>query len=118
MIALFSVDLQLAVDQLRHADRAGFLNLAHLTAAALLQIYLRDPLADDAQVIQIRLDAVVWTAADCQLEFMRQNDIMITNIEQIMKFLAQFKGIRQTVLAGCAFAGNNRTNFGSGAAGF
>ena len=81
------VDDHLAVPDLRHLNGAGIFHLAHLTAAALLQIYLRDPLTDNTQVVQIRLDAVIGAAAYGDFKFMRQLHIMIAVIKSFVDLL-------------------------------
>ena len=117
VIAGAVIDRDLSVDQLRHFDRAVILHLADLASAAFLQIDLRHSLADDAQVIQIRLHAVVGTAAHRDLELVRQLDFTVSVIEPLMNLFRQGKCIDQAVLACSSLTGNDRAHLRSCTAG-
>ena len=117
MVTYILIDHNLAIDNACSLNRAVVDNLADLASAALLIINLRYPLADNAKIVQIGFDTVVRAAADCDLELMRQLDIAITFKEPFVNLFRQREGINQTVLAGCTLTGNNRTYFGTGAAG-
>lgn len=108
----------LAVDDLCYVDRAVVFDLADLAAATFLRVDLRDPLSDDAQVVEVRFHTVIRAAADCDLEFMRQFDAAIAVEEALMDLFGQAEGIDQSVLTGGSLAGDYRANFGAGAAGF
>ena len=101
-----------------HMDRTGLFQLTDLTAAALVQIGHGDPLANDAQIVQIGFDTVVGTAADSDLKLMGKFDIVISLIEQFVDLFRQGKGVDQTILTGCALAGYDGAHLWAGSAGF
>ena len=82
------------------AHRAGVFHLAFLAAPAFFQIHRRDSLAYDAQVVEIRLDAVVGAAAHGNFELMRQFDVCIPLIEALVNLLRERKCIDEPILAG------------------
>ena len=76
--ARFFVDLDLSINDLcnfvwtRGFDRTLF------AAFADICVDFRDPLSDNPDIIQIRFDTVVRTAAYCDLEFVWQCDIAVS----------------------------------------
>ena len=85
-------------------DRTALFNLTFLTSPAFLCIWFRDSLADNSHIIQIRLYTIIWTSANCNLEFVREYHIVIAYIKTLMDLLAECKGVDQTILAGCSLA--------------
>lgn len=65
---------------------------------------------DDAQVVQIRLDAVIGAAADADFEFVGQGDVMIAQVEALVDLLAQIVSVDQAVLTGRTLAGDDRAD--------
>lgn len=111
VVAKLCINFQLAVCVfLRRMDRTILLQLAFFAGTAILDMILRHSCAHDAQIVQGRLDAVIGTAACCDLEFMRQGYPTIALIEACMDFIAQRIGIIQTILTGGCLAGNHRTH--------
>ena len=85
-------------------DRTALFNLTFFTSPAFLNIRFGDSLADNSHIIQIRFYTVIWTSANCDLEFVWEYHIVIAYIKTLMDFLAECKGINQTILAGCSLA--------------
>src|SRR5699024_5020011 len=112
------VDRQDAVLKLRHLDRAGVLHLADLAAPALGEVEHRQTLADDAEVVEAGLDAVVRAAAHRDFELVGQGDAVVAFVEPLVDLFAEVKGVDQAVLAGRALAGDDRADQRTGAAGF
>ena len=98
-------------------DRTGCSYAALLAALAAAFIKVRDTLADDAKIVQIRLHAVVRAATDRDLEFVRKRDAMVALVKAMMNLLGKCEGVEQAVLAGRSLAGDNRTNLCAGTAG-
>lgn len=98
MVAGFAVDRHLAVSQSGRLNRAAALHLADLAAPAFIRMDFRHPLADDAEIVKIRLDTVVRAAADRDFELVRQLHIRVAVIETLVDFLRQRKGVDQAVL--------------------
>ena len=71
VVADLFIDLQLSVHNGGGLHRTGFLHLADLAAAADLAVKLRNPLANDTQIVQIGLHAVIGAAAHRDFEFIR-----------------------------------------------
>ena len=71
VVAHLLVPVKSALAQTACADGAGLFDLADLAAAAFGEVVRRHALADDAEVVQIGLDAVVRAAADGDLELVR-----------------------------------------------
>ena len=117
MITLLWIDPKLSVCYVCDFDRTAVLNLTVLTALAFGQIDLWQPLADDAQIIEIRFYTVIGTSAYRDLEFMRQGYFVVTRIIQVMQLLGQCKCVDQAVLAGRTFTGYHRAYLRAGAAG-
>ena len=113
-VALLRIDDRLAVHHLGHMDGAGL--LTDLAALAQLRVDQGDPLAHDAHVVQIRLDAVVGAAAHGDLEFVRQDHIVVAVVIQLVELFGQSLGVVQAKDTGSAFAADHRTHFGAGAA--
>ena len=90
---------------------AGLFYLAHFTAAALGKIGFGNALSDHAQIVEVRLDAVVRAAAHRKLELVRQSDVVIPFIEELVQLFAERESIDQAVLAGRTLARDYRTNF-------
>ena len=85
-------------------DRTALFNLTFLTSSAFLNVRFWDSLADNSHIIQIRLYTVIWTSANCNLEFVWEYHIVIAYIKTLMDLLAECKGVDQTILAGCSLA--------------
>ena len=117
VVAQSGIDDQTAIFQLRRADGAGGLDLALFAALALGLVIARDPGAHDAQIVQVRLDAVVGTAAHRDLELVGQRHVRVTLEEPVMDLIAQRVSVIQAILAGGTLAGNHRTYFAAGTAG-
>ena len=111
------VDLRHAVAQRGRAHGAGLDHAALLAPVALVRVQVGDPLADNAQIVQIRLDAVVGTAAYGNLELVGQADRVVALVEPVVNLLAEGEGVQQAVLAGGALAGHHGPHQGAGAAG-
>ena len=77
-------------------------------------VHLGDFLADDADIVQVWLDTVVWAAAYCNLKFVGKGNIPVAFVEALVDFLGNGVGIQKSVLAGGSLAGYYRTDFGSG----
>lgn len=69
----------------------SFFNLTFLTSPAFLCIRFWDSLADNSHIIQIRLYTVIWTSANCDLEFVREYHIVIAYIKRSWIFLLSAK---------------------------
>ena len=91
-------------------------NGAFLTSVAGSLVKVRDALADDADVVQLWLDAVVGTSADRNLKFMREGGISISVKIFLLQFVCESKGVVQTIAAGSPFAGDDGADFRAGAA--
>lgn len=65
---------------------------------------------DDAQVVQIRLDAIIGAAADADFEFVGQGDVVIAQVEALVDLLAQIVSVDQAVLTGRTLAGDDRAD--------
>src|SRR5512137_1402058 len=65
---------------------AGKDNRAFCASFAEIAVVLRYHLADDADIVEIRLDAVVRAAADGDLEFVRQGDLAKALIKALVDF--------------------------------
>ena len=74
-------------------DRTALFNLTVLTASAFLNVRFWDSLADNSHIIQIRLYTVIWTSANCDLEFVWECHIVIAYIKTLMDLLAECKGV-------------------------
>ena len=118
VVADLFIDLQLSVHNGGGLHRTGFLHLADLAAAADLAVKLRNPLANDTQIVQIGLHAVIGTSAHRDLEFMRQLNAGIAMVEHFMDLIGKRVGIQKAVLAGGSLAGYHRTDLGTGSASF
>jgi hypothetical protein len=80
---------------------------------AEIDVVLRHLLADDADIVQVRLDAVVRAATDGDLEFVRQGDLAKALIEALVDFSRESLRIDVAKHADRALAGHDRTNFRS-----
>ena len=118
MIASVFVDLELAVNEHCRADGAGCLYLTLFTSAALIEIVCGNALTDDAEVVEVGLYAVVGTAAERDLEFMGELDLVEALIETLVDLFAELIRFDQTEAAGRALAGDNGTNERTCSAGF
>ena len=76
-----------------HVDGTIFFYLTYLTAPAFFQIRERYSLADDSQIIEIRLHTVIGAASHSDLKFVRKLYLGITVIKPLMDFLRQAKGV-------------------------
>ena len=101
MVALIGINEDLAVDDTRKLDRARLFDLTNLTVAAFFSIHIGNALADDADIVEIGLDAVVGTTADGDFEFMRELYVVIALIKTFVNFFTKAKSINKTKLAGC-----------------
>ena len=110
MIARVRIDGNLSVLHLCDLDRACRFNLTDLAAAAKLEVRLRHPLPDDAEVVEIGLDAVVGTSAHRDLKLVGQFHMGVAVVEAFVDFLREGEGVDQSVLAGGALAGNDRAD--------
>ena len=90
---------------------------ALLTAPAGFQVHGLDPLADDGQVVDVGLDAVVGTAAGGDLELVGQLDVVIAQVEPLVDLRAEAEGVIEAVLAGGALAAHHGADLGAGTAG-
>ena len=77
----------------------------------------RDSLTDDSQIIQVRFYTVIRASTYCDLEFMRQFDVMISHIKTMMDLLRDTKGIQQTILTGGSLTGHDRSHLRTGSSG-
>ncbi len=73
-------------------------------------VHLGDFLADDADIVQVWLDTVVWAAAYCNLKFVGKGNIPVAFVEALVDFLGNGVGIQKSVLAGGSLAGYYRTD--------
>lgn len=117
MVAHLLVPVESALAQTACADGAGFFDLADLAAAAFGEVVRRHALADDAEVVQIGLDAVVRAAADGDLELVRQSDVVPADEELVVDPLGKGLGVKEAVDADGALAGHDGAHDGAGAAG-
>ena len=117
MITLFLIAVKDAVYDFGRTDRTGCSYAALLAALAAAFIKVRDTLADDAEIVQIRLDTVVRAAADCDLKFVRKRNVMVALVKTMVNLLGKCEGVEQAVLAGRSLAGDNRTDLCAGTAG-
>ena len=117
VVADVGIDVDLAVYHLCDLDGAGSFNLADLAALALSEVSHGNALADDGDIVQVGLDAVIGAAADSDLELMRQSYAAIAKIEAFVDLFGQAVTVAQTVLAGGSLAGNDGTNQRTGTAG-
>ena len=85
-------------------DRTALFNLTFFTSPAFLNIRFGDSLADNSHIIQIRFYTVIWTSANCDLEFVWEYHIVIAYIKTLVDLLAECKGINQTILEGRSLA--------------
>lgn len=98
--ALLPVDHQLAVLVLRcRVYRALRHHSALLTCVAAVLVVVRHALADDAEVVQPRLHAVVRAAADADLELVRQLHAVPAEVELVVDAVGKGLRIRQAVHA-------------------
>ena len=111
MSARFFVDLDLSINDLCNFVWTRGFDRTFFAAFADICVDFRDPLSDNPDIIQIRFDTVVRTAAYCDLEFMRQCDIAVSFIKTFVDFLGDRIGIQKSILAGCSLAGYHRTDF-------
>ena len=117
VVAGVGVDVNLAVHHFRGLDGAVLLHLTDLAAPALGVVHHGHPLAHDAQIVQVRLDAVVGAAAHGNLELVGQGHAVVANVELLVNLLAQAVGVDEAVLAGGALAGDHGAHQAAGAAG-
>ena len=117
VVAERGVDLHDAVHDFGGAHGTYRLNGALAAAGAEVGVIAGNPLAHDAQVVQVGLDAVVGTSAHRQFELVGQLDAAIALVEQMVQLLGQVEGVDQAVLAGGALAAHHGTDLGAGAAG-
>ena len=117
MIAFFLVTVKDAIHNFGGTDRTGRSYAALLAALAAAFIKVRDTLADDAEIVQIRLDTVVRAAADCDLKFVRKCNIMVALVKTMVNLLGECEGVEQAVLAGRSLAGDDRTDLCAGTTG-
>ena len=104
MITLFLITVKDTVHNFGRTDRTGCSYAALLAALAAAFIKVRDTLADDAEIVQIRLDTVVRAATDRDLEFVRKRDAMVALVKTMVNLLRQCKGVKQAVLTGRSLA--------------
>lgn len=116
VVTCIGIDADLAVNDLSDLDGAGLHYLALLTATALGVVDHGNSLADDTQVVQAGLSAVIGTTADADLELVRQGDTVVADVELLVDLFGQTVGIGQAVLAGGTLTGDNRTNQRTGTA--
>ena len=88
-----------------------------LQPVAAVLVELGHQLADDAQVIEGGLDAVVGAAAAGDLELVGQLDAVVAQVEPLVDLLAEGEGVIEAVLAGGALAGDHGPDQGAGTAG-
>ena len=93
VVAEALVDDDLAVNHSSGLHGAAFSDPALAAAPALLQVHFLDPLADDAQIVQVGLDAVVGAAAGGDLELVGQLHAVIAQVEALMDLLAEAEGV-------------------------
>lgn len=117
MIAFFLITVKDAIHNFGRADRTGRSYAALFASFAAAFIKVRDTLADDAEIVQIRLDTVVRAATDRDLEFVRKRDAMVALVKTMVNLLRQCKGVKQAVLTGRSLAGDDRTDLCTGTAG-
>ena len=86
--------------------------------AALAQgtVVLGHPLADDANIVEFRLGAVVGAAADGDLEFVGKDDLPVALVKTPVDFGGQLLGIDVAVDADGALTGDHGADLGTGAA--
>lgn len=89
---------------------------AFLTSVAGGLVKVRDALANDADVVQLRLDAVVGTSADGNLKFVREGGISISVEIFLLQFVCEGECVMQAIAAGSPFAGDDGADFRAGAA--
>ena len=77
----------------------------------------RKPLADNTKVVQLRLDAIVGTAADRNFKFMGELHLSIAFIKALVNFFGEREGVDQPVLAGRSLAADDRAHLCPGSAG-
>ena len=117
VVTCIGINADLAVNDLGDLDGAGFHYLALLTATALGVIDHGNLLADDTQVVQAGFRAVIGTAANTDLELVRQGNTVVADVELLVDLFRQAIGIGQAILAGGTLTGDNRTNQRTGTAG-
>ena len=118
IIADAGIDMDLAVNELDGFHGAGKFRRTLLAAVTLFIVRRKNTLPDDAEIVEVRLDAVVGTAPYCDLKLVRQGDTTVTLIKFLMDFLTQREGVDQSELAGRSLAGNNGAYFGTRSARF
>ena len=97
VVTCIGIDADLAVNDLSDLDGAGLHYLALLTATALGVVDHGNSLADDTQVVQAGLSAVIGTTADADLELVRQGDTVVADVELLVDLFGQTVGIGQPV---------------------
>ena len=87
-VAGIPIHFQHALFHFCHLHRAGGFHLAFSAAPALGIVKQRHSLADNAQIIQIRLHTVVGTAPHGNLKFMGQRHMMVSLVKTLVNLLA------------------------------
>ena len=118
VVAELRINIQDAVLDLGGLHGTCRLHGTLFAAVALVFIELRDILADDTEVVQIRLHAVIGASADCDFELMRQSYCAVAFIETMVDLLGEAEGIQKSVLTGGSFTGNDRADERTGSAGY
>jgi len=116
MIAGVGVDAEFTVFDARVFDGARLLYRASLAGTASVVIDGGDPLPDDADIVEVGLDAVVGTAADGDLEFVGKLDAVVSLVKALVDLLREPEGVDQAELAGRSLAGNDGAHTRSRAA--
>ena len=99
-----------------HLDGALCGGGALSAAAADVAVEVGNAGADDAEVVQTGLDAVIGAAADADFELVRQLDLMPLDEELAENAVAEGLRVHKTVDADRTLAGDDRANDGAGTA--
>ena len=87
VVTKFRIDGNFAIYQFCNMNRAVLFDFTDPAAFTFVHVDFRYTLTDDAQVVQVRFYAVVWTSAHCDFEFMRQFYITVADKETVMNLI-------------------------------
>ena len=117
LLAALAVKFHLSIRYGIGMHRTRCHNGTFLTSAAFFLIDSGNALANNADIVQIRLYTVVRTSAYRNLELMRQHNAAVSFVEAMMDFFREIEGIDQTEVAGGSLTTYHRANLLAGSAG-
>src|SRR5699024_5543376 len=117
VVADFRIDLHHAVRKGRGSHGTCGDHGTFSAAVAGVLVIVGNQLADNSQIVQIRLHTVVGTSADRDFRLVGKLHGVIAQIKSLVNLLGQIKGINQSVLAGGSLAGYHRAHHGTGSSG-